>query len=269
MALTTQQRKVTAALAAGQATALRQEDDLTRTILAVLDPAVTSSAAAFERVTHDNAAMAAAGAPRPHRFTMPPADEVYDRLVVEAGLQARLSDVEVSLVKTMIGDAMVELGLSFGVKHQIMEGALAQRGLRITNITDAHRRLIMRLLDDAWKEGLSVREAAAALRARGGIATAARARMIARTEIVGCTNAASYTMMMHTRSLAYKAWLTSPGAPHPRHEQVEGLNGQRRHLEAAFDVDGWPGMYPGDPGLPAAESINCRCTMTYHDSPGG
>jgi hypothetical protein len=62
-------------------------------------------------------------------------------------------------------------------------------------------------------------------------------------------------------------WLTAQGAPHPRHEDYEGLDGQTRPLDAPFDVGGLPLQHPGDPNGPVGEVARCRCAISYVEAP--
>jgi hypothetical protein len=68
-----------------------------------------------------------------------------------------------------------------------------------------------------------------------------------------------------TGSKYLKRWLTAPGADSPRHDLVPDLDGQTRGLDEPFDVNGYPGDYPGDPDLPPEESIACRCTCVFEE----
>jgi hypothetical protein len=60
-----------------------------------------------------------------------------------------------------------------------------------------------------------------------------------------------------------KVWLTG-GAPQTiRHQGYPGLEGQERSIDEPFDVGGYAAQFPGDPGLPPEECVNCHCATIY------
>lgn len=90
-----------------------------------------------------------------------------------------------------------------------------------------------------------------------------RARTIARTEAVGAYNAGQFQgFQALAESLGgrwEKGWLaTEDERTRPTHRHADL---QRVPLAVPFSVGGFPGMFPGDPELPAQEVINCRCSM--------
>lgn len=92
-----------------------------------------------------------------------------------------------------------------------------------------------------------------------------RATMIARTEVIGASNAGSIATMRQLGEVAKKEWLATGGPrTRPTHQSA---NGQIVNLEDPFIVGGASLDHPGDPSGPAREVINCRCTMTYDLAP--
>lgn len=87
------------------------------------------------------------------------------------------------------------------------------------------------------------------------------------TEMTGLANGAAVTSAQlvgqATGSTMPKTWMTAPGALYPRHELVDGLDGQQRALEEAFDVDGFALNYPGDPDGDVSQVANCRCSVSF------
>lgn len=88
-----------------------------------------------------------------------------------------------------------------------------------------------------------------------------RGLTVARTEAISAHNAgnfASYVAMAKQDGGAWdKVWLaTEDERTRPTHVRADL---QRVPLHAPFTVGGFPGMFPGDPTLPAREVINCRC----------
>lgn len=93
--------------------------------------------------------------------------------------------------------------------------------------------------------------------------TTVRATTIARTEVIGASNAGSLAQMRAVGADApvAKTWLaTSDGRTRPTHRTA---NGQTVPLDGRFTVGGTPLDHPGDPAGPADEVVNCRCTLLY------
>ena len=90
-----------------------------------------------------------------------------------------------------------------------------------------------------------------------------RATVIARTETVGALNAgradAFDALEEELETDLEKVWLaTEDSRTRPTHNAADG---QRVPNGAPFIVGGFQLMFPGDPGGPAQEVIQCRCTM--------
>lgn len=170
-----------------------------------------------------------------------------------------------------IGGGTSQAAQMFDVTNPLVAKAIASTGEHITSITDTTRANVMKVIDASWQQGLSIPNTAKAIQAAMADAAPVRARMIARTELVGAINggslAATQLVSATTGSPYSKQWRTAPGAPNPRHELYEGLDGQTVGLDEAFDVGGESLQYPGDPDGAPEEVINCRCAMTYVDAP--
>lgn len=152
------------------------------------------------------------------------------------------------------------------VRSRITGQVLALLGTRITEVTEHVREETAYLLRQSLDAGDSVRTAARALSAGMGQFAPGRAMLIARTEMIGATNAASIDAVhqIAAQGVAYtKKWLaTSDSRTRPTHAAA---NGQVRALDAPFEVGGALLMYPGAEGAPAAEVCNCRCTLVYEE----
>jgi HK97 family phage portal protein len=91
-----------------------------------------------------------------------------------------------------------------------------------------------------------------------------RSLLIARTETNRAYNFASVEGWRQTEVVDRKEWLTAEDGAGGRHAEdpiYTGLDGQVVDLDEAFDVGGEPLQFPGDPGGPAGETCNCRCTL--------
>lgn len=89
-----------------------------------------------------------------------------------------------------------------------------------------------------------------------------RALTITRTELSGAYSVAAYERLLQqakdTPGLQ-KQWRSS-GKTHPRATHL-AADGQVREVTALFDIGGVEMRYPHDRQAPAAEIINCGCTM--------
>lgn len=94
--------------------------------------------------------------------------------------------------------------------------------------------------------------------------TDTRARAIARTEVIGASNAGAMQQLelLGEDAPARKTWLaTRDGRTRLSHAAA---NGQTVDFVAPFTVGGAKFDYPGDPDAPASERVNCRCTLVWH-----
>jgi predicted ABC-type ATPase len=99
--------------------------------------------------------------------------------------------------------------------------------------------------------------------------TRAVARQVARTEVVAAANAGSVKRMEleGDNGAKYKQWLsTLDSRTRPTHVTADGQVVERN---AVFQVGGRQLQYPGDIAGGAEETINCRCTILWTDSPDG
>lgn len=91
-----------------------------------------------------------------------------------------------------------------------------------------------------------------------------RAWTVARTETIGAVNAGVFRAAVLDAAqrgdpAPFKVWLsTEDKRTRPTHVEADG---QRTLLSEPFRVGGAPLMFPGDPRGPAAEVINCRCSL--------
>lgn len=90
---------------------------------------------------------------------------------------------------------------------------------------------------------------------------ASRARMIARTEMIGSNNGGALLAYRKSGVVGSKEWLTSRDKL-VRHSHMRA-NKQVRKLDKPFRVGGSRLMHPGDSSLGASadEIINCRCIV--------
>lgn len=92
-----------------------------------------------------------------------------------------------------------------------------------------------------------------------------RARAVARTEVVGASNAGAMAGASAFPGLQpeTKTWLaTSDARTRPTHQSADG---QTVPFDKPFQVGGVSMDRPHAPGAPAAEVVNCRCTVVFSD----
>jgi len=131
-------------------------------------------------------------------------------------------------------------------------------------INDTTRDAIREIVAEGVAEGLSAREIAAEIREAWPEVARVRAERIARTETL---SAMSYGQIAAAEAAEErgvelrKVWVSTPDArTRPSHRAA---GGQERRLKEAFLVGGHPAMQPQDPNLPAAERVQCRCTVRF------
>lgn len=210
-------------------------------------------------------AVTAAGGPS--RWSAPNPDQLVDVDGLVAGLRGKTDPVRQAVAETMMTPALEGAGLAFDVTNPYTAKVLQQSASQVTHIAETTQENVMRIIHRSYEEGLSIPDTAAAIREGMRDANVARSTLIARTELAGVVNggslAATEIVSSETGDEYLKQWLTAPGAPNPRHEDYDGLDGQTVPLDGYFDVGGWELEYPGDPSGPPEEVCDCRCTMVY------
>jgi SPP1 gp7 family putative phage head morphogenesis protein len=160
-----------------------------------------------------------------------------------------------------LGDDAVTAALSFPkVVLDVAEAWLARSRNRLIGIGD----LLWSTMRTQLTEGMSLGESIPQLRDRiVGTAdlTVKRAESVARTEVIGASNAGSFYQMKATGLRATKEWLAAnDDRTRPSHKAVDGTVVD---MDEKFTVGGWPLDFPHDPTAPPEETINCRCTLAW------
>ena len=94
-----------------------------------------------------------------------------------------------------------------------------------------------------------------------GAISQARARMIARTEVISASNQASFTAVGGENVKTEKKWLT--GGANIRDTHLAAKDQGWIPYEEPFRVGAYDMMHPGDPAGGPEEVINCKCTLIY------
>lgn len=200
-------------------------------------------------------------------WSPPLASELVDVEELTRGLRGKTDPVRRAAIENMMGEILEGNGISFDVTNPHARQILETSGAKVTHIAETTRENVRRAVAAAYEQGFSIDDTAKAIRRGMREASVARARMIARTELVNAVNGASLAAVKivdaHSGSRHLKQWLTAPGAPHPRHELYPDLDGQTVGMDEFFNVGGYDLSYPGDPNGPPEEVINCRCSLVY------
>lgn len=115
-------------------------------------------------------------------------------------------------------------------------------------------------ISEGVAEGESIQDIASRIEESVGV-TSPRAERIARTEVIGARNAASYSTALRAGVGMDKEWLSTPDERTRVTHQLAG--GQVAPMEAKFTVGNAQLKFPGDPDGPPEEIINCRCAIAY------
>lgn len=134
-----------------------------------------------------------------------------------------------------------------------IQGAVNVKGIMVTT-----KEQLRRILINGVEEGLGIAEIAREIRDAMEF-NINRATMIARTEVIGTANAASFESAKLTGLELKKKWLWS-GKSRESHASV---NGTTKKMDKAWIVQGKPMMYPHDPSGGPENVINCACSITY------
>lgn len=219
-------------------------------------------AAAHVQPTGERAVVADAGdvPPAPPAVVADPA-ALFSAAEWEALVQTAVAPV----VEDVVVDAAhrVAVGVAFDVASPAMAEAVLRHVQAIESWGPDLRFDVANVVEAGMREGWSVARIAEQLRT--DTLSEARAVSIGRTEAVAAANAGTLEGFRAVSGPgAQKQWLaTDDGRTRPTHSAADG---QTVPIGAPFEVGGALCEYPGDPRLPVAERVNCRCTfLTVHD----
>lgn len=234
--------------------------------------------ARFKRVVSTQPVLVAAVGEAGPDWNVPDPDDLFTIPELEEEIHQHVGPTQAAVVNKYGSKFAEDVGSTWDVKNPLAKGVYAQLGTHITSVSETYRREIMTAVEDAWDRGLSIPHAAAQMSERIDGLSTTRAKLIARTELNTAKSGASLAAVQIANQEAYKAgefyvakykeWLAANDS-RTRHDHAVA-DGQRVHIDADFDVGGYPMQHPGDPRGPAKEVANCRCTLIYtNDPPGG
>jgi hypothetical protein len=215
------------------------------------------------------AAVTAAVNPTPPDWTPPDHDELQtEPLDARAQKQARkihLAAVAAAVPEVLKG-RLDELGIAYDVASPFAQPLLEKVGTKGVNLGIATRDVIVKVIGQAYQEGWTVPQTAAALQEEIDHLSTTTATMQARTDLVGLANGSSVAAVqaLGENAPAVKVWLTA-GDERVRDTHADA-DGQEVPVDQPFQVGDDFLAYPGDPSGSDAETINCRCVVTYGDT---
>jgi uncharacterized protein with gpF-like domain len=178
-----------------------------------------------------------------------------DQLVADL---APLYDDVVDDAGTVVAEAMG--ATNYDTRNPGVRLMLQQRQNRVRGVNDTTFALLQATLAQGEEAGETIPELATRVEAVFDSAARNRSVMIARTEVVGASNAAGHLAGI-ANGATHKTWLAAHDA-RTRDAHVKA-NGKRRLLADDFTVDGEAMAYPGDQRASAANVVNCRCTLLF------
>lgn len=148
---------------------------------------------------------------------------------------------------------------------------------RITAVTETTRNVIIAAIERGRNEGLSIDEIAQGIIEQSALRSRNRALVIARTEIHAASNYGTHQAAKQTGLELKKEWVSvqdhrtrsfgENGGPIAEFDHW-AMDGQTVSMDDPFKMPRRNGtfvlcQYPGDPSLPPAGSINCRCQVAH------
>ena len=181
----------------------------------------------------------------------------------------RLRDLTQGLLETVftVGSARVaekfpDVDIAFDVTAPYAAQFISERANQLAgHVTDTTYRQIQDALGDGLAAGESVDQIASRVRAVFTQASETRAATIARTETIGGLNASTdlAAAQLPRDVAAGREWIATPD--HRTRHDHRDADGQVQPMGMPFTVGGYLMPYPGFPGAPPAQTINCRCTL--------
>ena len=189
-----------------------------------------------------------------------------------------MTDFVHSSIAEMVGKAYVRVfgnGYRYDNRPYVVD-YLARAENRLVDVPDQAYTLVIGQIAEGAMAGESIPKIADRVRESFDVGATpywrSRPAVVARTETLSAMNAgrqgAFQEVAFDLDEPFEKGWLaTTVGAAALRtrssHRAADigtPVTGQRVPLDKPFIVGGFPAMFPGDPSLPANESIQCRCT---------
>lgn len=167
-------------------------------------------------------------------------------------------------VTASLGALAARFGISFDLHAPWVEAFIEQRAQQLAGqVTQTTYDAIRAQMSEAVGLGESIDDIAARIRAVFAQASETRATAIARTEVISAYNGAAVqgAATLPADVVAGQEWIATRDSR--TREAHAAADGQIVAVGTAFTVDGSRAAYPGDPNLPASQTVNCRCTVAF------
>jgi predicted ABC-type ATPase len=262
--MATPAEKLNAAVEASRRAALADEPRLEAAYLAQLRNVLQQAVSRYKAIAGLNLTASA-------DWTPPSVADVLDIQV----RTARIRDAQRRMMARLAGTVAEISGVDFNLTSPMTQDILDGLGVRAAQLGETLREPVAAAIARGWAQGLSVPETARLIARTLKPQLAAKATMLARTDLIGMSNGAGQGVAKTLNEAAKasnepppistKQWLSSHDAR--VRDTHASADGQRVPIDQPYNVGGEPLMYPGDPSGSNAETINCRCTELYDDAP--
>ena len=168
---------------------------------------------------------------------------------------------------------LVRRAISFTPSEAPWMGPIAaylrlEAAAKVVGITDTSRSRLRRALATGVEAGDTIPALATRITDLFSFMSKERATVIARTETLTAYSMGAHGAAVESGVRMDKVWRANrDGRVRPAHKRADG---QRRGLDAPYDVDGERLMFPSDTSLGASaeNTIQCRCVSLYVPRPG-
>ncbi len=240
---------------------VRRAERKARGLEELLADAVATQARQLQRGLEQSAALVAAGGDQP----TPPLGNFLANWWDDLLWTAATSEAETFMAAFIVDELDRGWGLTVATQQPFVQGLAAEAVADIDAWALELRQQVAQIIDNGHRDSLSVRQVADQLTEKADI-NLGRAKSIARSEMVGASNAAShqgYTAIAEPGDEL--EWLaTDDGRTRDSHRR---LDGDKIPVGERFNVGGHLADHPGDRSLPPEERIACRCSVIF--LPGG
>jgi hypothetical protein len=247
---------------ASRARTARLEADLAAAWRAALNAAAREAAGRLRTIR-------GAADPTDPGWSIPDIDELLPAAKILELVERRTARLRTRALRLSMEGTLAEFGLSFDLANPLAMSVEDELARRVVAVSEAERSGILDALRTAHADGLSIPDAAKAMRQEVSRLSTTRAKTIARTELGHAQNAGSLAAARLTGAADRKCWLaTEDSRTRPDHADAAGRYGPGSGipLDARFTVGDASLDHPHDPDGPPDETANCRCTLTYEDA---
>lgn len=187
-------------------------------------------------------------------------DNIFDNLAEDEALAGAIVPYIKQTMKDSAHKFFADYGidLNFNINDPNVLSELQRMINKSNKINDTTYDALKNMLSEAYDNGWSISEVEKQIADIYKYAENIRTGTIARTEMLRAVNGG--TLYGYQQGgVTKKEWMASLDS-NTRDTHAE-LNGEIVRVDEPFTRASFPMMFPGDPGAPAEEVINCRCTM--------